>query len=201
MDHAPGMSAAAAPVPGPLGRPRRERVAARARRPAETPGYPGGNATARQGNARYLPGGNARSPGGGNARHPGRKCTAPRRETRRMAGGKCADHRPPDDNAAGQRPLGGKRRWPAKPAAERTPGGGPGGACLDCPFFPGGRDRTWGGPGRAASRPRWRAGRAGRAAHFQITNSEIANTWSQHRKRQLSIHLRASYPNEISCCR
>jgi hypothetical protein len=135
MDHAPGMSPAAAPVPGPLGRPRRERVAARARRPAETPGYPGGNATARQGNARYLPGGNARSPGGGNARHPGRKCAVSRRETCRLAGVNAADHRPPDDNAAGQRPLGGKRRWLAKPAAERTPGGGPGKRVWIAPSF------------------------------------------------------------------
>lgn len=200
MDHAPGMRPAAGSGTGPAG------TAApgthhRPRPPSGgNAGYPGGNATARQGNARYPPGGNARSPGGGNARHPVRKCAASRRETRRMAGGKCADHRPPDDNAAGQRPLDGKRNWPAKPAAERTPGGGPGERVWIARSFR--VDETVRGRARAGrTRPRWRAGRAGRAAHFQITSSEIANTCSQHRKRQLSIHLRASYPNEISCCR
>jgi hypothetical protein len=45
------------------------------------------------------------------------------------------------------------------------------------------------------------AGRADRAAYFQITSSEIANTCSQHRKRRLSIHFHANYLNVISGCR
>ena len=97
-------------------------------------------------------------------------------------------------------PLNGKRRWLAEPAAERTPGGGRG--CVSgLPLLSGGRDLQATGPGEPRRGPSGGAGWADRAVHFQITNSEIANTWSQHRKRRLSIHLRASYPNEISCCR
>jgi hypothetical protein len=197
MDHAPGMRPAAGSGTGPQGRPRRERMTARARRPAETPGIPAETprharetrVTCRM-ETPGLPGAETRGIPAANARHPGGKRVAWRGVNAQIIVRQTITRQV-------SAPLGGKRRRLAKPAAERTPGGGPG-------------ERVWiarsfrvdetvrGAGGRAAPRPRWRAGRAG---HFQITNSEIANTWSQHRKRQLSIHLRASYPNEISCCR
>jgi hypothetical protein len=85
-------------------------------------------------------------------------------------------------------------------SAERMPGGVAGQRARFHSSLQSGRDSTR-ARGRAAARPAGRAGRTDPAAHFQITSSEIANTCSQHRKRRLSIHLRASYLNVISSCR
>jgi hypothetical protein len=200
MDRTPGKRPMAGSGAGAVGRagagnPRQPVPAVRRKRhgtPAETPRHPG--ETPRH------PGGSARRPPSRKATAAALKRAASRRETRRVAGRKCADHRPLGGNAAGQRPSGRDAPLAGQPAAERMRAAGRASVSRVVPLS--GADEAV--TGQADEPHRGPAGGAGRTdwpSHFQITSSEIANTCSQHRKRRLSIHLRASYPNEISCCR
>jgi hypothetical protein len=177
--------------------------------PTETPRHPGGNATALPGETRGAHRAGTPRPRAGNGRHPGGKRAASRRETGGIPAGNgvtwrgvnAADHRPPGSNAAGQRPSGRNAPLAGQPAAERMPERRAGRACPELSLFPGRPRPSVGGADEPDSGPAGGAARTDRPAHFQITNSEIANTCSQHRKRRLSIHLHASYSNVISCCR
>src|SRR6266550_984103 len=97
-------------------------------------------------------------------------------------------------------PPVGTRRWLANPLLSACRAAGPGERVPVVPLsgadeaVSGRADEPHSGPSGGAARTDW-------PTHFQITSSEIANTCSQHRKRQLSIHLHASYSNVISCCR
>jgi hypothetical protein len=200
MDHTPAMRPAAGSGTGPVG------TAAPGTRGGPRPPS-GGNAGVSRRKRHARPGKRALPAGRKRQGLPGRKRAASRPQKCGIPAGNAshggvnaADHHPPDGNAAGQRPSRRKAPagWPNPPLNARQAAAG--GACPDCPFFP--ADETVGaGPDGPHRGPSGGAGRADRAVHFQITNSEIANTCSQHRKRRLSIHLRASYPNEISCCR
>jgi hypothetical protein len=202
MDRTPGNRPAAGSGAGAAGMA----GAGKARQPApavrrKRHGTPPRNATAprretprHSGETRRTPRAETPRPPAGNGRHPSVK-------RRNAAGVNAADHRPPRGNAAGQRPSGRNAPLAGQPAAERMPGGGAGRACPELSLFPertrpsaDGADEPHSGPSGGAARTDW-------PTHFQITSSEIANTCSQHRKRQLSIHLHASYSNVISCCR
>jgi hypothetical protein len=120
------MRPAAGSGTGPQGRPRRERMTARARRPAETPGIPAETprharetrVTCRM-ETPGLPGAETRGIPAANARHPGGKRVAWRGVNAQIIVRQTITRQV-------SAPLGGKRRRLAKPAAERTPGGGPG---------------------------------------------------------------------------
>jgi hypothetical protein len=214
MDHTVGKRAAAGSGAGPSGRPRRERAAPGARLPAEHHG-------ARRKPCR-TPAETLRESGGNVRRLPGRETSRPPGETHGTRPETCGGHTgnaqcPPGVNAVGYGPPGSKAagQCPFWRNAQHA-GGPPLNACqvawqASVPgftplspgwtkqFMGGGRDGTWaGGP---QSVPADRANQTDPAAHFHITSSEIANTCSQHRKRRLSIHLRASYLNVISRCR
>jgi hypothetical protein len=202
MDRSLGTGRRRAPAPWPQGRPAPGRRGspsppsggnATAPRP-ETPRHPGGKRHGTPGETHGTPRAETPRPPAGNGRHPGVK-------RRNVAGVNAADHRPPGSNAAGQRPSGRNAPLAGQPAAERMPERRPGRACPELSLFPGRPRPSVGGADEPDSGPAGGAGRTDRPAHFQITNSEIANTCSQHRKRRLSIHLHASYSNVISCCR